>query len=140
MRGARPRPVGATMSGDDGERRVRLEVPAASRFLRLVRLAASGLASEQDFDIDAIEDLRVAVDEACAALLLRAPEGARLVLDLDVEDDTIVVRGRCAVEGTPSLHPVAADVLGLLADDFELHAEDGEGRFRLRKRPLAAEV
>jgi serine/threonine-protein kinase RsbW len=48
---------------------VRLTIPAALEFVRIARLTASGVASRLGFDIDEIEDLRVAVDELSSILV-----------------------------------------------------------------------
>src|SRR5918999_3786480 len=48
---------------------VRLVVPAAAEYLRLVRLTAAGMASRLGFTFDEVEDLRIAVDELCFHLL-----------------------------------------------------------------------
>src|SRR5207244_330326 len=48
---------------------VRLVVPAAPEYLRLVRLTAAGMASRLGFTFDEVEDLRIAVDELCFHLL-----------------------------------------------------------------------
>lgn len=44
---------------------VTLAVPADPRLIRVVRLAVSGLASELGFSLDEIEDLKLAIGEAC---------------------------------------------------------------------------
>ena len=54
-------------------------LPADAGLLRLVRLVASGLASTAGFDVDELDDLRIAVDEAVAALL-EGGDGTRLPL------------------------------------------------------------
>ena len=46
--------------------RVTLTVPADVRYFRSVRLAIGGLATMVGFDIEAIDDLRIGVDELCA--------------------------------------------------------------------------
>jgi serine/threonine-protein kinase RsbW len=48
---------------------VELRVPADPAYLAVVRTAAAGLAARLDLTLDEIEDLRIAVDEACALLL-----------------------------------------------------------------------
>lgn len=113
---------------------VRLDLPAQARFLRLARLTASGLAGDLDFDIDEVEDLRVAVDEACAVLIEVATEGARLTLTYSLQDATVEVRGTVAATGAPTLHPVAANVLSLLADEFSVDHDDGQATFRFLAR------
>ncbi len=48
---------------------VELEVPADPAYLSVLRTATAGLAARLDLTIDEIEDLRIAVDEACALVL-----------------------------------------------------------------------
>jgi serine/threonine-protein kinase RsbW len=54
----------------DGRRKERLElrVPTTATQLPAVRAMAGDLAMRMDYDLDAVEDLRLAVDEACATL------------------------------------------------------------------------
>src|SRR3954452_707679 len=58
----------------DGRRAERLElrVPTTPTQLPAVRAMAGDLAIRMDYDLDAVEDLRLAVDEACATLVLVA--------------------------------------------------------------------
>jgi serine/threonine-protein kinase RsbW len=48
---------------------IELTVPALTAYLGVVRTATAGLAARLGFTLDEIEDLRIAVDEACAMLL-----------------------------------------------------------------------
>src|SRR4051794_31030133 len=48
---------------------VELDVPASPAYLAVVRTATAGLAARLALTLDQIEDLRIAVDEACALLL-----------------------------------------------------------------------
>src|SRR5919107_4061325 len=54
----------------DGRRADRLElrVPITPMQLPAVRAMAGDLAIRMDYDLDSVEDLRLAVDEACATL------------------------------------------------------------------------
>ncbi len=56
-----------------------LTVPADGSYLAVLRTATAGLAARLQFTLDEIEDLRIAVDEACAMLLACRPPtpGAR---------------------------------------------------------------
>ncbi len=56
--------------GQDGRRAERLElrVPTTPTQLPAVRAMAGDLAIRMDYDLDSVEDLRLAVDEACATL------------------------------------------------------------------------
>lgn len=57
---------------------VEVRVPADGGYVSTVRMAAAGLAARCDLTIDDIEDLRLAVDEACALLLPHAVDGSTL--------------------------------------------------------------
>ncbi len=48
---------------------VDLRVPADPAYLAVIRTATAGLAARLDLTLDEIEDMRIAVDEACALLL-----------------------------------------------------------------------
>ena len=57
---------------------VELRVDAKLESLSLVRAMTSAVAMRADYDIDAIADLRLAVDEICTMLVRRAAPGAAL--------------------------------------------------------------
>lgn len=116
---------------------VRLEVPARHRYLRLVRLAAAGLAADLGFGTDAIEDLRVAVDELSAAMIQGTEDGAQLAVTFRVADGALVIEGECpGTHPDPlELHSIAAELLSILADDYAVSDEPGHRRFQLTKGP-----
>jgi len=53
---------------------VDLRVPAVPAYLAVIRTATAGLAARLDLTLDEIEDMRIAVDEACVLLLSDHPE------------------------------------------------------------------
>ena len=58
----------AAATGERRPERLELRVPTSPTQLPAVRAMAGDLAMRMDFDLDAVEDLRLAVDEACATL------------------------------------------------------------------------
>jgi serine/threonine-protein kinase RsbW len=66
----------------DGRRveRLELRVPTTATQLPAVRAMAGDLAMRMDYDLDAVEDLRLAVDEACATLAQIAAGDAPLTV------------------------------------------------------------
>jgi serine/threonine-protein kinase RsbW len=70
---------------------VLLTVPADVGYLGVLRTATAGLAARLHFALDEIEDLRIAVDEACAMLLAIASRGAELECRFSVTDDALSV-------------------------------------------------
>src|SRR3954470_10028536 len=74
---------------------VHLRVPADPAYLAVIRTAAAGLAARLDLTMDEIEDLRIAVDEACALLLdQRGNPGASLTTVFTSHDGTLEVEVR----------------------------------------------
>lgn len=71
-----------TSTPDDGERQhartVVIQVRADASELPPLRLVAADLAARADFDLDTVEDLRLAVDEAASELVAVAAEDAVL--------------------------------------------------------------
>ena len=57
----------------------------------MLRTATAGLAARLDFTLDEIEDLRIAVDEACAILLQQAVPGSVLSCVFRLVDDSLEV-------------------------------------------------
>ena len=70
---------------------VRLRLPAVGAYLSVLRSATAGLAARLDFTLEEIEDLRIAVDEACAILLDGAAPQAELSCEFELLPDEIRV-------------------------------------------------
>jgi len=116
---------------------IRLTIPASSANLRLARLVAASLAADLEFDVEEIEDVRVAVDEL-AAMLLRegGPQGLPgLSLEFTAEGGVLLVRGEgeAPEEGDPEVHAVAAELLGLLTDSYACGRDGSRWWFEMRR-------
>ena len=72
--------TGAAATGERRAERLELRVPTSPTQLPAVRAMAGDLAMRMDFDLDAVEDLRLAVDEACATLAAIASPEQRLTV------------------------------------------------------------
>lgn len=70
---------------------VEVRLPAAGAYLSVLRTATAGLAARLDFTLDEIEDLRIAVDEACAILLQQAVPGSVLSCVFRLVEDSLEV-------------------------------------------------
>ena len=53
---------------------VTMQLPQKADYVGLVRLTASGIASKIGFDIDTIEDIKVAISEVCNKIITSKPE------------------------------------------------------------------
>jgi hypothetical protein len=109
---------------------IRLFVPADVRYLRLARVTAAAIAADLDFSVQDVDDVRFAVDELSAHLIEDATEGAELEICFTLEGAGLVAEGQ--VHGGPTdeapLHPVAAELLALVVDRYELSTDRGRGR------------
>jgi serine/threonine-protein kinase RsbW len=70
---------------------VELRLPAESAYVAVLRMTTAGLAARLDFTLDDIEDLRMAVGEACALVLEHADPDGDLYANFDLSDGSIRV-------------------------------------------------
>ena len=114
---------------------VRLTIPAALEFVRIARLTASGVASRVGFDVDEIEDLRVAVDELSSILVDAAGEG-ELHLAFTSGVDGIEIEGTAQVGSThePEIEDLTRQILAAVVDEYGIETQSGHARFRCFKR------
>ncbi len=130
------------MSGSDHP--VIVQLPADSGFLRIARLNATAYGARLDLDVEQLDDLRLAVNEALTWLLDDPSHPSTVVLRLHQEGTQLVIAG--STEGTTAELPAAADpaspdhtigedllmaILGATVDDFALEASPRG--FELRK-------
>lgn len=127
--------VGPRGSEETTADRVEVRLPAQGAYLAVLRTAAAGLAARLDFTLDDIEDLRIAVDEACALLIPQAAPGADLRCTFEVLPDALVVTVAVTSESPrlPRHDTFAWTVLSALAGSVEARTEGDEVRLVLRK-------
>ena len=131
-------PTGESMGDGDV---IELTVPALTGYLAVVRTATAGLAARLSFTLDEIEDLRIAVDEACVMLLsLPGPvetDEATLTCRFQVSPEALAVTVSAQVADKAAL-PVeqsfAWQVLTAHAADVTGRADAGLAAINLRKR------
>ncbi len=107
----------------EAQDRVTVRLPAEGAYLSVLRTATAGLAARLDFTLDEIEDLRIAVDEACAMLLSQAVPGANLECSFTLGPDvmTIAVSVPCLDPQQPASDTFAWTVLTALAGSVDAH-------------------
>lgn len=115
---------------------VLLTMPAGPEFVRLARITATGLANRLGFDWDEIEDLRLAVDELCHAVI--GPSGRAGVVSLRyvVEPESLSVEGTGHFDPggpPPGLGQLAHQILSALVDDHDVRQDDGQPVVWFRK-------
>ncbi|PRY14751.1 hypothetical protein [Kineococcus rhizosphaerae] len=96
---------------------VELRVPADPAYLTVVRTASAGLAARLDLTLDEIEDLRIAVDEACTLLLGPTPTDDELVATFRLGEGTLEVEVRGPAPELPERSSFAWAVLEALVGE-----------------------
>jgi serine/threonine-protein kinase RsbW len=66
-----------------------VSVPARADFVHVLRSVTASVAARLEFPYDAIDDLRLAVDEACAQLLAVASGGSALTLRMTPMEESL---------------------------------------------------
>src|SRR5687768_4690919 len=104
--------------------------------MRLARVTASGIASRIGFAYDEVEDIRLAVDELCFALVGPGQVGGVLEVRFEVEGDTLAIRGRTTPGSRAEVTPLTERILAHLVDEWSLIEPDGDvgPGFLLKKR------
>jgi serine/threonine-protein kinase RsbW len=130
--------------------RVELTFPARGDLIVLARLVTSAISARAGFDIEDLEDLRLAVGELCLLALQGSDnEHGDLCLEFTVSAGSIDIS--CTLGGaSPELGGRTSDgveadqlseqILAALVDQYGRVQEDGAARAWLRKRrngPLA---
>jgi serine/threonine-protein kinase RsbW len=118
---------------------VRLALPAELECVRIARLTASAVATTLGFDVEEIEDLRIAVDELSSLLVERSTPGGQLELEFTMGPETLGIVGQ-APAGDSADEPVeylTAQVLQAVIEEYELRHADGRLAFSCvaRRRP-----
>jgi serine/threonine-protein kinase RsbW len=118
-----------------------LSVPGKAEYVSTVRLAVSSLAAKSGFDIEAIEDIKVAVSEACSNILCHSNIGSEYIylvectlhdnkFEVSVTDDGVGFDAEnykepdpgCLQEGGLGIYIIKA-----LMDDVRVTSGDGTG-------------
>jgi Histidine kinase-like ATPase domain len=120
---------------------VELSIPARPELLSLPRMTAAAVANQGGFDVEEIEDVRLAIEELClAAFEGRGP--GRLHLRLELRDDFFEVDCRFESEsnGAPVANPrnalarqLTEQLLSALADEHGIEVDSDEPRAWFRK-------
>jgi hypothetical protein len=116
---------------------VHLTVPGLLEFVRVARLTAAAVATRLGFDVEELEDLRVAVDEL-ASVVIEAGAGGEIAFTFSNLDGTFVIDGCSEVDSEPRLDDLTRQILSVVVDEFEIAAVDGVARFRATKRSSSA--
>lgn len=121
---------------------VEIRLPADANFVSIARLVAAGLGARAELTVDDVEDLRLAVDEACALLLPHATDAGALELRFTVEAGQVSAAVRVAAAATAEVDPTGFPwtVLCALASDVTVTNTGGRLQIELTRRRQEARL
>ena len=123
--------------------RIELTFPARGDLVVLARLVASAVAARAGFDIEELEDLRLATNELCMLAMQGSDaQSGALRLELTMHGDAIgaactLERAAAAHAPTPESEEIARlseQILDALVDEHGRESHDGAVRTWLRKQ------
>jgi hypothetical protein len=120
---------------------VELTLPVQADLVVLARFTAATIASRADFDVEEIEDFRLAVDELCLSVVDGAPDGRLEIHFLRDEEQVEVAcvfvpssNGRSDGSGTERRNELSDLLVDALVDEHGQEMEAGRRKAWLRKR------
>jgi serine/threonine-protein kinase RsbW len=127
---------------DAGGDAIELVLPARTSVIRLARLLASGVAAQVGLDVEAVDDVRIGVDELCSTLL-EFGDGDRLHLRFEWREGSLQAWGRIGRSGGGTVFAERLDlsrqILDVVADDHHVEVEGEVLTFWIRKQcPVTA--
>lgn len=116
--------------------RIELSLPPDSRYMRLARLMASGVATTCGLPLEEVEDFRIAVDELCATLM-EMGDGQPVRLAFDLGSDTLEVVATTAASRREAIDEerlaLSRQILDVVTDGHDLFQAEGRVSFSARK-------
>ena len=119
---------------------VEVRIPSNVVYVSTLRLTAASLAARCDLTIDEIEDLRLAVDEACSLLLPHASKDSTLDARFELTPGQLCVQTsvRTSVAAEPDRTGFAWTVLGALATSVDVRQDAERLIIKVTKTRAAA--
>jgi serine/threonine-protein kinase RsbW len=114
---------------------VALSLPARAQYIRLARLVGSGMANELGLGLDGLDDVRLAIGEACA--LAVHDDATEIHLSYEFAGDTLTVSGDAprSVGGRSDADDeqlsLVEQILGVACSDYEIRRDEHGLSFRL---------
>ena len=120
---------------------IRLRIPASSAWVVLARTTATACCARLDFDVERLEDVRLAVDEVAGLLIGQAVPGGEISCVFTPYDDgrLDIALSAATTSGTlPETNTFAWAVLTALVDDVHATVDSAELTVVLRTSRNAA--
>ena len=116
---------------------VLLTIPSKPEFASVARLTVAAMGSRAGLDLDAIEDLRLAIVELSYALAAGGADHGAVEFRFAIADGDLQVFGRSTHDGVreePYLNELSELMLAALVDSYQIGLDDtGHLSFELRR-------
>ena len=120
---------------------ITVSVPPEAGYVHVLRAVTASVAARLPIPFDGVEDLRLAVDEACAWLLARRRSASGMTLRLRPLDDRL--EAEVSIDAADGPWPPADlqqslpwKILSALVDTLSVDTDGGRPSIRLTKRTL----
>jgi serine/threonine-protein kinase RsbW len=110
-----------------------LTVPADTSYVSLARAATAAVCARAQFTLDRLDDIRLAVDEACALVIADAPSETQMRITFSVAGNqvSIEVDGPTLRDQPTATNTFAWTVLTALVDEVDSSVARGHMTIRL---------
>jgi serine/threonine-protein kinase RsbW len=129
---------------------VELRIPSKAEWVAVARLAVAAVANRLNFSIEDIEDVKLAVAEACTNCIQHAHGSDQIEITCETETDSLTVRVRDYGSGTrpaavapgdeeePRVGGLGVFLIRSLMDsvEYDVHPERGTNLVMTKKVPL----
>ena len=120
---------------------ITVSVPPEAGYVHILRAVTASVAARLPISFDGVEDLRLAVDEACAWLLARGRSTSRMTLRLRPLDDRLEAEVSVDAVDDPWPPPEMEQslpwrILSALVDTLSVDTNGGSPSIRVSKRTL----
>ncbi len=110
-----------------------LKVPGNPKYVGVVRLAISGLACRLDLTYEDVEDIKLAVAEACAKAITHG-NGQEISIDCEISDDCLNLSVSDKGTGPQDDEDLGIFLIRSLMDEVNFHLLNGQGcRLSMKK-------
>ena len=124
---------------------VEVRIPAKAEWVAVARLAVAAVASRLDFSVEDIEDVKLAIAEACTICIRRSSDGDQLSIVCEAASAGLrltVTAHAASQRPLAVVHPddrLALVIVESLMDGVNLSTDVGAPSVEMTKRVAAAE-
>jgi serine/threonine-protein kinase RsbW len=113
-------------------------IPLKAEYVSIARLTASGIASRMGFDIDTIEDIKVALSEILGKFIEKRSGSERVNVDFQCLDDGISIKFKISDESITGLFDNETDrfalaIISSLMDEIEIEKQGNNAITMVKK-------